>query len=274
MSVFAKRRLALSWGVLLSLLLTACLLTLTYWLKVGSAHQSTLLYYQTYASAQLTPHPVLVIALHGDAPFNKPTYQYTFAQRVAQQNKDVVAVALLRPGYTDLAGHRSADQRGWTTADNYTPAIVKAIAFTIQHLKKFHQPRRILLTGHSGGAVLAADVTSQYPDLIQAALLVSCPCDVDAFRLHMATYQRNIMWRLPVEQLSPVELVNHLHPSTAIRLVIGSADSLALPVYSYRYARQLRQRGVDVKVVKLANQGHEIFLRAEVFDQVRRLISF
>ena len=274
MPVFRKIKLPLSLWVLLMLVVTIGLLALTYWLKLGSADKSTRLYQQTYTSTQLTIKPVLVVVLHGDAPFNKPTYQYTFAQRVAQRNKDVVVVALLRPGYTDLAGHHSRGQRGWTTGDNYTPPIVKAIAFTIQNLKNRYHPGKIVLAGHSGGAVLAADVASQYPDLIQAVLLVSCPCDVDAFRLHMAAYQDNLMWRLPIERLSPVELVNQLRPSTQISLVTGKADSLALPVYSYGYATQLGKRGVPVKVVELADQGHEIFLRPEVFDQVRRLIKF
>lgn len=273
MPVFQKTRLPVSIRILLILGVTACLLILIYWLKLGGVSQATLLYQQVYASTQLTPHPVLVVILHGDAPFSKPTYQYTFAQRVAQHNNDVVAVALLRPGYIDLAGHHSRGQRGWTTADNYTLDIVQAIAFTIQNLKECYQPRRIVVVGHSGGSVLAADVASQYPDLIQAALLVSCPCDVDAFRRHMATYQGNLMWRLPVKRLSPVELVSRLRPSTPITLVTGSADSLALPIYSYGYATQLRRRDLPVKVVELAHQGHEIFLRPEVFDQVRRLIS-
>ncbi|WP_461043537.1 alpha/beta hydrolase family protein [Spirosoma harenae] len=245
---------------------------MTYWLKLGDADQNTLLYQQVYASTQLTPRPVLVVVLHGDAPFNKPSYQYTFAQRVAQQNADVVAVALLRPGYTDSAGHHSAGQRGWTTGDNYTPAIVQAIATTIQQLKKRYHPRRVVLAGHSGGAVLAADVTSQYPDLIQAALLVSCPCDVDAFRRHMAAYEGSWLWWLPVERLSPIEVASQLHPSTSIRLVTGSADSIALSSYSHGYAAQLRKRGVPVHVIELTNQGHEIFLRWEVVAQLGRLL--
>ena len=68
--------------------------------------------------------------------------------------------------------------------------------------------------------------------------------------------------------------MSQLRPSTPIRLVTGRADSIALPIYSYGYATQLRKRGVPVQVVELANQGHEIFLNPEVLDQLKGLLRF
>ena len=38
---------------------------------------------QTFASAQISEHPVLVVTLHGDSPFRPPSYHYRFAELVA-----------------------------------------------------------------------------------------------------------------------------------------------------------------------------------------------
>jgi hypothetical protein len=51
-------------------------------------------------SEQIGGDPVLVVVLHGDAPFSRPAYQHTFAAKVAATHREVVAVGLLRPGYT------------------------------------------------------------------------------------------------------------------------------------------------------------------------------
>lgn len=59
-----------------------------------------------------------MIVLHGDAPRSKPDYQETFAAQAAT-GRDVVAIGLLRPGYTDPKGNVSEGERGQTTGDNY-----------------------------------------------------------------------------------------------------------------------------------------------------------
>ena len=74
---------------------------------------------------------MLLVVLHGDLPDPTPSYQYAFAQLVTQgvngpalpepvrgrladwkPLQDVVAVGLLRPGYTDNAGDRSDGDMG------------------------------------------------------------------------------------------------------------------------------------------------------------------
>jgi len=71
------------------------------WVGTGAQRLHT----ETYRSPQRSAHPTLLVVLHGDAPFTKPDYQYRLAQQLAQANADVVAVGLLRPGYTDPQGH-------------------------------------------------------------------------------------------------------------------------------------------------------------------------
>lgn len=73
-----------------------------------------------FSSLTVSPRPLLVVVLHGDAPFNKPDYQYVFARSVASRD-DLVAAAFLRPGYTDPTGDASDGVRGRATGDNYAP---------------------------------------------------------------------------------------------------------------------------------------------------------
>lgn len=47
---------------------------------------------RTYKSPDATATPVLVIVLHGDAPFDKPGYQYTVAKEAASGGDVVSAI--------------------------------------------------------------------------------------------------------------------------------------------------------------------------------------
>ena len=85
---------------------------------------------RVYESPDLSPHPILVVVLHGDSPDGPPTYQYRFAATVAAALTDVTVAAVLRPGYSDGVD-RSDGMRGDTTGDNYTPEVVNAVASAI-----------------------------------------------------------------------------------------------------------------------------------------------
>lgn len=231
------------------------------------------LHIQTYRSAGLTTHPDLVVVLHGDAPFNNPSYQYELARDVSADNDDVIAVALLRPGYTDASGNRSSGTRGHTTGDNYTPDVIDAIVGAITSLANAYRPAHVILVGHSGGATIAADIIARYPNVASAAVLVSCPCDVPVFRAHMSALQHNPMWRLPVRSLSPMELASNINSSTRVRLVIGSSDEIASPSLSREYAAKLRQNRVRVSLTELPGAGHEIFLDPRVREVIKATLE-
>src|ERR1700737_478520 len=83
----------------------------------------------------------------------------------------------LRPGYSD-GEDRSDGMRGETTGDNYTPEVVNAVATAISELKAGYHPRRVVLVGHSGGSAIMANLLGQQASIADAALLVSCPCDL------------------------------------------------------------------------------------------------
>jgi pimeloyl-ACP methyl ester carboxylesterase len=216
-----------------------------------------------YASPAATATPVLVIALHGDAPFNKPGYQYTFAKEVASGG-DVVSAAILRPGYIDAVDDTSSGERGRTTGDNYTRDRIDAIVTAIEHLRAEYHARAVVLVGHSGGAAISADILALYPQLAKAALLVSCPCDVPAWRAHMKAVHPSPVWDRPVPSLSPQDLVATVSRSVRVQMVVGAIDSVTPPSLTKRYADALKGRGVDVTTTLIPGKGHEIFLEPEV----------
>jgi pimeloyl-ACP methyl ester carboxylesterase len=226
-----------------------------------------------YTNSQLTAHPTLIIVLHGDAPFNKPSYQYTVASRTAAAIPNTIVAALLRPGYTDPDNDTSDGIRGHTTGDNYTPEALDQLAAAIKTLTSEIHPSHVVLMGHSGGAALSADLLGRDPHLAQAALLVSCPCDVPTFRHHMFWTHPNPYWFYPNTSLSPLDGIKDIDPRTQIRMIVGSNDPLALPAYTTAYADVARARHLDIQTIFLPGKEHEIFLEPQVLQELQKLIA-
>lgn len=216
--------------------------------------------------------PTLVIVLHGDAPRTNPGYQYEFAAQAGKQD-DVIAAAILRPGYTDSLGDTSAGVRGMTTGDNYTRDRLAMIATAIRALKAEYEPRQTILLGHSGGAALSADLLALYPDLADKALLASCPCDLEPWRQHMKTVAPTPLWDQPVDSVSPLSVAAKVPVRDKVVMMVGAADNVAPPGLTRAYAAALRRNGVQVQLVELPGRDHEILLDPAVQSALRALIA-
>jgi pimeloyl-ACP methyl ester carboxylesterase len=227
---------------------------------------------QIYVSPAASRSPILVVVLHGDAPFNKPKYQYVFAERAASRG-DIVAAAILRPGYSDPSGDTSDGVRGLTTGDNYTTDRVAMIVAGISDLQHDYHPKATVLVGHSGGAAIAADILALHPKVPTAALLLSCPCDVAPWRQHMKELQRAPIWDQPVESLSPVDLADLVPTSIRIRMMVGADDSVAPPQFTQVYAQRLAAHHIDVQVIEIPGEGHEILLLPVVQEALEKLVK-
>ena len=228
---------------------------------------------RAYQSAKLSTHPHLIIVIHGDAPSANPSYQYAFADAAAAALDNVMAVGLLRPGYQDGRGGRSAGERGFALADNYTRADIASVAGAAKTLMLRYHAADLTLVGHSGGSTIAADILALYPGLARGALLVSCPCDVPAFRWSMMKHQWNPLWLIPVHAISPQDHVVQIPGNTIVRMVVGGADPVTPPALTFAFARTLEANGGDVQVLVLKNLGHEILLQAAVLQQLRALMN-
>src|SRR5579862_7118850 len=232
------------------------------WVRAGPE----CLHIHVYRGAAPVANPDLFVVLHGD--LGGPGYHYLAAQTLAQASDSIIAVGILRPGYTDNSGNRSSGVDGRWVGDNYTPQVVDAIAAAIDTLRRKFQPGHVILVGHSGGAAITADLIGRHPRLVDAAVLVSCPCDLPRFRRHMFDVQHQPIWWMPVHSLSPMDLAANVDPSTMVKVIVGGSDNLAPPEMSRAYAARLEQYHVPVKLIELPGAPHNILLDPRVLNEI------
>ena len=176
--------------------------------------------------------PILVVFVHGDAPFNKPDYQYAFAGNVAATHRDVVAVGLLRPGYTDPQGNKSDGERGQATGDSLNVTNTEAIAVAIGGFKHRWNARKVVVAAHSGGATLVANVLGRHLASIDEALLVSSVFDVAKWRQHMLEQTGAPVFQGKIESLSPIEQITGMSDQVEVTLMVGAQDEVVPPSFS------------------------------------------
>jgi predicted esterase len=228
---------------------------------------------RVYLTGAPNPAAPLVIVLHGDAPYVNPRYQYLFASDVANAAPGTRVAALMRPGYSDAYGERSDGDRGFASGENYTPEVLDDVAAAIQELRSQWGAPAVFLLGHSGGAAVTADIAALHPGLVQHAFLISCPCDVPAFRLHMARLEWGPLWLLPAHSLSPMQTLDQMQPGTEITAISGADDPIALPQYAEAYVAKAKDRGISASMIHIPGKGHEILNEPEVVSEVAKAAS-
>jgi len=230
---------------------------------------------RTYESKVVSAHPVLVVVLHGDGPppYQFPAYQYVFAAKLAAENKNVVAVGLLRPGYTDPQGHHSQGCSGRRDGDNWGAQDTDAIANAIAALKRRYKAREVVVAGHSGGAAIAANILGRRPKLIDAALLVSCPCgDVNRWRADMLQHTGFSVFKGNIQSLSPIDQIDGIDPHVPIVMMTGTDDHVAPLAVAERYRAAAVKAGKDVTLIKLPGRPHNTFIYPKVFAVLDAII--
>ncbi len=221
-----------------------------------------------FVSEEKSESPILVVVVHGDVPFHEPDYHYAFAGHVAATHRDVVAVGLLRPGYTDPQGNRSDGERGQATGDSLNVTNTEAIAGAIGGLKRRWNARKVVVAAHSGGATLAANVLGRHPALIDKALLVSSVYEVEKWRQHMFEQTGAPVFQGKIETLSPIEQITGMSDQVEVTLMVGSQDERAPPGFSEHYEAVAVKHGKKVRLVRLEGEGHDIFLKPAVFAEL------
>lgn len=213
---------------------------------------------EVFQSDTTTKHPVLVVGLHGDSPFQNPGYQKIFAAETAAKTHHTVAVGMLRPGYTDPRGNTSEGRRGKTNGDNWNAENTDAIADAIRTLKNRYQSRKVVVAGHSGGAAITANILVRQPELIDAALLVSCPCEVQKWREHMLRLTGNDVFKGEINTLSPIENTANISDRVRILMIVGAEDEVTPPYLSDKYRKKLAALGKDIRLVQLKGRGQPV----------------
>ena len=96
----------------------------------------------------------LVVVLHGDlSRGGDADYIIPVAGRAAY---GAIGVAMARPGYTlDRRTSSGVATREQSRSDRFTAYEINSIAAAVATLKKHHGAKRVVMVGHSGGAVVS-----------------------------------------------------------------------------------------------------------------------
>ncbi|QCK87424.1 alpha/beta hydrolase [Phreatobacter aquaticus] len=201
--------------------------------------------YQAYGPAQAR---TLAVFVHGDVSSGGPAdYMYRYAQSFAAGRRDVAAVALLRPGYYDRVGNRSAGSDGGRR-DTFDAGSIRTIAGAIRELKAKYGAQRVIALGHSGGAGVLGVIAGNSGGLLNGVVLASCPCDVQAWRASRGSGRG-------FSSLSPVDYISGVPSSTAIVAVTGAGDTNTRPALAEDYVARARAAGRNARVEIVAG-GH------------------
>lgn len=205
---------------------------------------------------------VLLVWLHGDVSAGGPAnYHFAIAQKSvsAFASARVLAVALVRPGYPDGSGNESsvAAAHGGRS-DHYTKENVGEVATAIERLRDRYQARSVIVIGHSGGAATTAIALGMKPKLIDAAILVSCPCDLVAWR------QGRRAW--PASE-NPIAWVGQIAPSARVIALTGERDDNTSPRLAGDYVEALKARQIEAEFRLLGNESHNSAFRSAELTQ-------
>lgn len=200
---------------------------------------------------------VMVVWLHGDVSSGGPAnYHFALARQFADENsaKGVLSVALVRPGYDDGEGNTSSVAfMNSGRRDHYTKKNIAEVAGAIEHLKGKHQPGRVLLVGHSGGAATASLMLGMFPGLADGAVLVACPCDLVAWRAGRSPWSASE---------NPMDWVSRVAPQAVVHAMTGERDSNTRPELAQRYVEALNAAGVKASFEIVGGEGHNSAFRS------------
>ena len=187
----------------------------------------------------------LIVFLHGDVSKGGPA-DYQFRSLGQYASSDVIAVAMLRPGYYDRYNNRSTGSNNGRR-DSYTRENVEAIADALSTLKRHHKVKHLVVLGHSGGAAIAGVILGYQPGLVDGAILISCPCNLARWRADRRPWMRS---------LSPHKYVDEVPVQAKILAITGANDHDTKPYLAKEYVSSLRDRGIDASVVIIADGSH------------------
>ncbi|VXC90640.1 alpha/beta hydrolase family protein [Sphingomonas sp. AX6] len=215
----------------------------------------------------------LVVVLHADQDSARLGAQDAFAKAAAAAIPNSAAVAILRPGYADASGRQSPGDRGTSTGDTYTLEHLGEIATAIDAARVRYPGARTVLVGDNGGAAIAANIAGLRPNLLDAMVLVSCPCTLPEWRAHMERRDRASPWEAPVRSLDPLQTAGGVRASLKAVILVGSDDPRALPKFSREYAEALALRGIATDFRVLPGKADDILLDTQVLEATSKLAA-
>jgi poly(3-hydroxybutyrate) depolymerase len=192
----------------------------------------------------------LLVYLHGDSS-RGGLFDRHFKHFTPFADQNTVFVGMIRPGYADSKKNVSTgDKMGG--GDNYTAHNVDAVANAIRALKTKYKARQVVVVGFSGGAATVGVILGRYPDLIDDAVLIACPCDLTIRRQGWKN-QKNIVRR----SISPHEVADKVFKTAQVTAITGDADANTAPEQVTGYIATLKARGVKARYIEVPKATHD-----------------
>lgn len=209
----------------------------------------------------------LVVWLHGNISTGGPANShFKLAEATAKtfESEQMLAVALVRPGYPDGTGEYSSGSDNGR-ADNWHRQTVVDVGSAIGRIKKRFNPKTTLIVGHSGGAAIAAVLLGLQPDLADAAVLIGCPCDMVSWRLGRS--------RTPWMSEDPLAWINQVSAHAKVTALTGDQDNTTPSALAKTYISRLHERSIKATFVPVPEAGHIDLLKSQlVMDAISELI--
>ena len=199
----------------------------------------------------------LVIFIAGDVSSGGPDdYIDEVAEEVAQRSTGMDIRSLGRPGYEKDGLQGSGDDYG--RGNGYREEVIYAMASGALRLKEASGREKAVCVGHSGGAIICADILALYPGVFDAAVLAACPCDIPRMR--------EMRDRRPwPESISPMDVVDKIPDSTTAVLTIAAEfDERADPVLAEDFLAELKSRSIQTNL-EIVDSGHGGVVRTAEF---------
>jgi pimeloyl-ACP methyl ester carboxylesterase len=210
--------------------------------------QTECLVIQTTKPANTQKVRNLLVYLHGDSS-RGGLFDRHFKYFKPFVSQDTVFVGMIRPGYADAKKNASSgDKMGG--GDNYTAHNVDAVANALRVLKTKYGARRLVVVGYSGGAATAGVILGRHPDLIDNAVLIACPCDLNIRR---QAWAKNIVRR----SISPHEVAANVFKTAQVTAITGDADINTTSAQVTGYITTLKARGVKARYLDVPKATHD-----------------
>lgn len=214
---------------------------------------------------------VLLVWLHGDVSSGGPAnYHFPIAQKAAEKfsASNVLSIALVRPGYPDGSGEISTSSAPLLQRfDHYTEENIAEVAAAIRRLRDKYKPNQLIAIGHSGGAASSALIMGMMPGLLDATILVACPCNLASWRSSAGKRPWN-------HSEDPMKWVDKIDTAVRVIALTGSRDNNTFPEIAESYIQALQAKEINAEFQTLSGENHNSAFRApEVFDAIQKMIT-
>ena len=211
-------------------------------------------------SSEIRPGAPLVVAIHGDGEIAREGryrrgYRHLFRNL---RDQGINAIAIARPHFSVLTG-RTTGIWGNYGRDAYTGEIVDGLAAALKALKAHYRPSRLILVGHSGGAMISGILLGRHAALAEGAVLVAWGCDTYTWRQwRIESAGRRGQW---TQSLSARDHIPEIPVGSAkVVAVTGDRDNNTLPRFGKECIDQMKARGIDARFERVEDRGHSSIL--------------